>query len=73
MPTYDYRCTKCAHVFEVFHSMSETPDCKCSECGHSAEKLVGAGSGIIFKGTGFYTTDYNRSQQYKDASKQEAS
>ncbi len=73
MPTYDYRCTDCAHVFEIFHGINESPECLCEKCQHIAEKQVGAGSGIIFKGSGFYTTDYNRSSQYKEAVQKEAS
>ena len=60
MPTYDYECEKCGHVFEVFHSMSQTPEIKCEECGGATRKLIGAGAGIIFKGSGFYETDYKR-------------
>ncbi len=60
MPTYDYECQKCGHVFEVFHGMSEAPKVKCEKkgCGGKAKKQIGAGSGLIFKGSGFYITDY---------------
>lgn len=60
MPTYDYECQKCGNVFEVFHGMSESPKVKCTKkaCGGTAKKQIGAGSGLIFKGSGFYITDY---------------
>jgi putative FmdB family regulatory protein len=60
MPTYDYECKKCGHTSEVFHTMTAKPRVKCPECGASAKKLIGAGAGIIFKGSGFYETDYKR-------------
>ena len=58
MPTYDYKCPACGAVFEAFHKMSETVVIVCEECGAVAEKQVGGGSGILFKGPGFYHTDY---------------
>lgn len=67
MPTYDYECSSCGHRFEEFQSMSAKPLKKCPECGKSAlERLIGLGAGIIFKGGGFYETDY-RSDSYKKA------
>jgi putative FmdB family regulatory protein len=61
MPTYDYRCKKCNHEFEAFQSMSEAPLKVCPKCRKSAlQRLIGAGAGIIFKGSGFYITDYKR-------------
>ncbi len=60
MPTYDYECKKCGHTSEVFHTMTAKPRVKCPECGASTKKLIGAGAGIIFKGSGFYETDYKR-------------
>ena len=60
MPTYEYECTTCGHVCEVFHSMTVKPRVKCPECGGRTKKLIGAGAGIIFKGSGFYETDYKR-------------
>ena len=60
MPTYEYECTKCGHVCDVFHSMTAKPRVKCPECGGRTKKLIGAGAGIIFKGSGFYETDYKR-------------
>jgi putative FmdB family regulatory protein len=59
MPTYSYECRKCGHVFDVFHAMSATPKVHCEECNSSRmERLIGIGSGIIFKGSGFYETDF---------------
>jgi putative FmdB family regulatory protein len=58
MPTYDYKCKKCGNIFEVFHSMSSHPIISCPKCGGEVKKLIGAGSNPIFKGTGFYQTDY---------------
>ena len=60
MPTYEYECTKCEYIFEKFHSMSEKPSLRCPKCRYKARKLVGSGAGIIFKGSGFYETDYKR-------------
>jgi len=58
MPTYEYKCKKCGDVFEVFHSMSSEPVKLCPKCGGEVKKLIGTGAGPIFKGTGFYHTDY---------------
>jgi putative FmdB family regulatory protein len=60
VPTYDYECTKCKHKFEVFQKITEDVLTKCPECGHKLKRLIGAGAGIIFKGTGFYATDYRK-------------
>ena len=68
MPTYDYKCDACEHTWEEFHSMSIEPTKKCPTCGKKkARRLIGAGGGVIFKGTGFYQTDY-RSDSNKKAS-----
>jgi len=76
MPTYDYRCKACEHEFEEFQSMSAKHLRKCPECGKlKLERLIGTGAGIIFKGSGFYETDY-RSESYKkgaDAEKKSSS
>jgi len=76
MPTYDYRCNACDHEFELFQSMKDRPKKKCPECGkNTLERLIGTGAGVIFKGGGFYETDY-RSESYKkaaDADKKAAS
>ena len=69
MPTYDYECRECGHLWELFQQMKDNPKRKCPECGRlRAKRLIGPGAGIIFKGSGFYQTDY-RSQSYKDAAK----
>ena len=61
MPTYDYVCRACEHRFEHFQSMQEAPLRKCPECGKPRlQRLIGAGAGILFKGSGFYETDYKR-------------
>ena len=58
MPTYTYACGKCGHSFDVFHAMSASPKVKCEECGAACKKQIGTGAGIIFKGSGFYETDF---------------
>ena len=68
MPTYEYRCKKCGHEFEVFQSISDNPLKKCPVCEGKVERLISPGAGFIFKGSGFYTTDY-RSESYKKAAK----
>lgn len=71
MPTYDYVCGACGHALEIFHSMSEAPKKKCPKCGKSKlERRIGAGAGFLFKGDGFYKTDY-RSDSYKASEKAE--
>jgi putative FmdB family regulatory protein len=78
MPTYDYSCQKCGQNFEAFQSMRDEPFAECPEklCrlpkwGHGkVKRLVGTGAGLIFKGSGFYITDY-RSDSYKEAAKKE--
>ena len=71
MPTYDYRCDACGHELELFQSFSESPKRKCPECGTlKLKRLIGTGGGIIFKGAGFYETDY-RSDSYKEGAKAE--
>jgi len=61
MPTYEYECSKCGFKFEKFQSMNDKPVAKCPECGGKVIKLIGKGSGIIFKGSGFYATDHKKS------------
>lgn len=71
MPTYEYRCGACGHEFELFQSMSDKPKRKCPECGKGAlERLIGTGAAILFKGSGFYQTDY-RSESYKKSAEAE--
>ncbi len=69
MPTYDYECQSCGHAFELFQSMTEKVRRKCPACGKPAlKRLIGPGAGILFKGEGFYSTDY-RSDSYKRGQK----
>ena len=58
MPTYDYKCTVCSHRFEAFQKMTDYPLRDCPKCGGELKRLIGAGLGPIFKGSGFYQTDY---------------
>ena len=60
MPNYDYKCEKCSHIFEIFQSMTAAQIKKCPECGGKVKRLIGPGAGIIFKGSGFYATDYKK-------------
>lgn len=72
MPTYEYKCEDCSHVFEAFHGMSEDPLEECPKCGEKAlRRLIGGGAGIIFKGSGFWETDYNRSDSPSSGSSSE--
>lgn len=64
MPTYEYKCESCGREFELFQKMTDPPAETCPECGGSVRRKIGAGAGLIFKGTGFYATDY-RSGDYK--------
>jgi putative FmdB family regulatory protein len=69
MPTYDYECDACGHRFEEFQSMKDEPLKKCPECKKKKlRRLIGTGAAILFKGSGFYQTDY-RSESYKSAAK----
>jgi putative FmdB family regulatory protein len=73
MPTYAYACEHCGHKFEAFQSITAKAMRKCPECGRaSLKRLIGTGAGIIFKGSGFYCTDY-RSDSYQTAAKKETS
>ena len=69
MPTYDYRCDACGHQLEVFQSITASPKRKCPACGSmKLKRVIGPGAGVIFKGSGFYETDY-RSDSYKEGAK----
>lgn len=73
MPTYEYRCEACGHEFEEFQSITAAALRKCPSCKKAKlRRLIGTGAGIIFKGSGFYQTDY-RSDSYKEAAKKESS
>lgn len=61
MPTYEYKCDACGHLFEEFQSMNDKPLKKCPKCGGKVQRLISAGAGMIFKGSGFYSTDYKKS------------
>ena len=69
MPTYDYECQKCKHIFEVFQSMTDKRLEKCPKCGGKVKRLISAGAGVIFKGSGFYETDYKKKSQPKPCEK----
>ena len=71
MPTYEYECEKCGHRFELFQSMSDPVRKRCPKCRGKLRRLIGTGAGMIFKGSGFYTTDY-RSDSYKEQKKKES-
>jgi len=71
MPTYEYRCKRCGHEFERFQGITEKPLRRCPKCGKAVERLIGTGAGIIFKGSGFYQTDY-RSESYKSKARSES-
>ena len=62
MPTYEYQCDQCGKHFELFQNMTDAPLQNCPECGGAVRRLIGTGAGIIFKGRGFYATDYRSSQ-----------
>ena len=71
MPTYEYECNRCGHRFERFQSMTDKPVRTCPACKRrSVRRLIGTGAAIIFKGSGFYQTDY-RSSEYKEKQKKE--
>ncbi len=71
MPTYDYECEACGHRLELFQSITAKPKRTCPECGkRRLRRLIGGGAAILFKGEGFYETDY-RSEEYRKAAKKE--
>jgi putative FmdB family regulatory protein len=72
MPTYEYQCQKCQRKHEIFQSITAKPVKKCPRCGGRLKRLLGSGSGFLFRGSGFYITDY-RSKGYKEAKKREES
>lgn len=69
MPTYEYRCPE-GHEFEKFQRMADPPVAECPECGAEAERILSGGAGLLFKGEGFYITDY-RSDSYRKAAEKE--
>ena len=70
MPTYEYECRTCGHRFERFQSMTEEPVSKCPRCAGPVDRLIGAGAGVLFRGSGFHSTDY-RSDSYRKAQEKE--
>ena len=70
MPTYEYKCLDCGIQFEQFQGITEDPIQECPECSGQTKRLIGAGAGLIFKGSGFYITDY-RSEGYKESAKKD--
>jgi putative FmdB family regulatory protein len=70
MPTYEYECQKCDHHFELFKSIKDESAKRCPKCKGRTKRLIGTGAGIIFKGSGFYMTDY-RSKNYVEGAKKE--
>lgn len=70
MPTYEYQCEICGHRFDKVQKISDEAVVDCPECGGAAERLISGGAGLLFKGSGFYLTDY-RSESYKKAAEKE--
>lgn len=65
MPTYEYRCESCGHNFDAFQKMSDPVLDKCPKCGGKVKRLISSGAGFIFKGSGFYATDYRKNSAKK--------
>lgn len=70
MPTYEYQCILCSYRFDLFQSITEGPVLECPKCHGKVERLISAGAGFLFKGKGFYITDY-RSEEYRRQKKAE--
>lgn len=70
MPTYEYECSSCQYLFEAFQNISEKPLTECPRCGGPVKRKISGGSGLLFKGKGFYITDY-RSDNYKKKASEE--
>ena len=71
MPTYEYECKHCSYKFEIFQKITDKPLDDCPKCKNKVRRLIGSGSGIIFKGTGFYATDYRKKTPPKADNKQD--
>ena len=69
MPTYNYYCSKCDDHFSYFQKMSEKPFSMCKECGNTIERIITGGTGLIFKGSGFYLTDYKKEEKTSSKNK----
>ncbi len=72
MPTYEYECKSCGHKFEKLQSITARPLRKCPRCGARVRRLIGAGAGVIFKGSGFYETDYRRKRSEEPSGAKES-
>ena len=72
MPTYEYQCTKCGFKFDLFQRVDSSPREKCPRCNGKVRKLISGGCGIIFKGSGFYETDYKRKSPPRNKIKEKA-
>ncbi|MFN3604474.1 MAG: FmdB family zinc ribbon protein [Leptonema sp. (in: bacteria)] len=72
MPTYTYKCISCGHQYEKLQKITSQPDTTCPECNGEVERLIGAGVGIVFKGTGFYVTDYKNKNNSNNPKKETA-
>ena len=70
MPTYEYECQRCGHRFDLFQRITDAPRQRCPKCRGRLQRLLGMGAGVIFKGSGFYATDY-RSESYRKAAQSE--
>jgi putative FmdB family regulatory protein len=66
MPTYEYKCRDCGEKFDEFQKITDPPLTRCPACGGAVDRIISGGSGVVFKGSGFYITDY-RSDSYKKA------
>ena len=71
MPTYDYECNKCGYKFDLFQSITSKPSATCPKCKSKAQRLISGGGGIIFKGSGFYVTDYKRKDERRKSEHKE--
>ncbi len=72
MPTYEYECLNCGIIFDQFQKITDKPIKKCTKCGGKVRRLFSSGAGIIFKGSGFYATDYRSDSYKRDAKKETA-
>ena len=73
MPTYEYRCKKCGYQFEEFQKITDPPLTTCPKCKGTVQKLISSGTGLIFKGSGFYTTDYRKDKSKIEPKKKDNS
>jgi len=71
MPTYEYKCRDCGHAFERYQRISEEPLDECPECGGRVQRLISSGGGLVFKGPGFYATDYRSSGPTRPSSSED--